>query len=164
MDAVLHDPTFWVAVAFVGFLAILWHFKLHWKIGAALDARSDRIKTQIDEARALKEDAQALLAQFKRRQNDAAKDVAAIISLAKEEAALFAEEARVQFEEAAARRTRIAEEKIVQAHTNAVKDVQAVAAEIAVRAARQVITDHIAKEGDAALVEKTIASLDKRLH
>ena len=64
MRELLAEPETWVAAAFVIFIGILvWlgvpNMAVNW-----LDGRSARIKAELDEARRLKEEAQALLAGY----------------------------------------------------------------------------------------------------
>ncbi|RMF39078.1 MAG: F0F1 ATP synthase subunit B, partial [Alphaproteobacteria bacterium] len=79
------SPEFWVAVAFVIFVAATFR-PLYRQAAAALDARAARIKNEIDEAQALREEAQALLAEYKRRQRAALKEAEEILEHARGEA------------------------------------------------------------------------------
>lgn len=80
-----HDPTFWTAVAVVLFVALI--AKPVGKMASkALDERADKIKAELDEAEKLRNEAQDLLAQYQRKQRDAASEAESIIQHAKEEA------------------------------------------------------------------------------
>ena len=158
------DPTFWVGVSFVAFMGGMAYLKLHKKIAGGLDARAERIKKELEEARILKEEAQSLLAQFQRRQRDAAKEAEAISKQAADEAKVMADEARANVEVMIERRTQLAADRIVQAEANAVKEVRRAAVEVATSAARAVIEKELSREGRAELVDKAIGELDKQLH
>ena len=82
----LYTAELWVAVAFVIFLGILAYYGVHTMIVDALDRRGAKIKAELDEARRLKEEAQALLAEYQRRQGDAEREAAEIVAGAKAEA------------------------------------------------------------------------------
>ena len=131
---------FWVAVAFVIFIGVLIYFGAHRMILDALDQRSARIKAELDEARRLKDEAQALLAEYQRKQGEAEREAADILAGARAEAERLATEAKAKSEEFLARRTKLAETKIAQAEAQALADVRNAAAEAAVAAAEKVLT------------------------
>ena len=130
---------FWVAVAFVIFLGVLIYFGAHQMILDALDQRSARIRAELDEARRLKDEAQALLDQYRRKQSEAEREAADILAGARAEAERLAAEAKAKSEEFLARRTKLAETKIAQAEAQALADVRNAAAEAAVAAAEKVL-------------------------
>jgi F-type H+-transporting ATPase subunit b len=130
----------WVAVAFLCFLGLLAYLGAHRKVFEAIDARQARIKTELDDARRLREEAQALLAEFERKGREAEKEAEAIIAGAKAEAERLAAEAKAKTEDFVARRTKMAEAKIVQAEAQAVADVRAAAADAAVAAAEKILS------------------------
>ena len=105
---------FWEWLAFLIFIGLA--TKMGWKrITAALDARSDAIRDELDQARKLREEAQGLLAEYQRKRRDAEKEADEIVEHAKEEAVALRAEAERKLEENLARRTRLAEEKIGRA-------------------------------------------------
>src|ERR1700722_8082570 len=128
------DAEFWVAVAFVVFLGVLGYFGVHEMMVKFVDQRRDRIKAELDEALRLKEEAQALLAQFQRKQREAVAEAAAITAGPPAEAERMMAEAKAKMEEFIARRSKMAETKIAQAEAQALSDVRAAAAEAAVSA------------------------------
>ena len=157
----MFEAEFWVAVAFVLFIGVLGYFGVHKLILSSVDQRRDKIKAELDEARRLKEEAQALLAEYQRKQHEAEEEAAGIISGAKAEAERMVVEANAKMEEFVARRTKMAETKIAQAEAQAVSDVRAAAADAAVAAAEKVLTESV--KGDVAdkLVAKGIEDLNK---
>ena len=130
----------WVAFAFIAFLGLLAYLGAHRKIIEALDSRQGRIRAELDEARRLREEAQALLAEFERKGREVEGEAAAIIASAKEEAGRLAVEAKARMEDFVARRTKMAEAKIVQAEAQAVADVRSAAADVAAAAAEKILT------------------------
>ena len=123
------DAEFWVAVAFVLFLGAMVYLGAHDKLLKAIDGRRDRIKSELDEAVRLKDEAKALLAQYQRKQRDAEQEAAAIVAGAGAEAERMMAEAKTKMEDFVARRTKMAETKIAQAEAQALADVRAAAAE-----------------------------------
>lgn len=133
-------PEAWVAIAFVCFLALLGYLGVHRKLTDALDQRQTRIKTELDEASRLREEAQALLAEFERKGLAAESEAEAIIASAKAEAERLAAEAKQRMEDFVARRTKMAESKIAQAEAQALADVRSAAADAAVAAAEKILS------------------------
>ena len=136
LDA-LQETENWVALGFLLFLGLLAYLGVHRKLIASLDQRQGRIKAELDEARRLREEAQALLAEFERKGREAEGEAAAIIAGAKAEAERLAAEAKTRMEDFVARRTKMAEAKITQAEAQALADVRSAAADAAVAAAEK---------------------------
>src|SRR3954465_5949396 len=150
------EAEFWVAVAFVLLMAVFAWFGIHKTILKALDHRSERIKAELDDARKLRDEAAALLADYKKRHAAAEREAQDIITSAKEEAERIAVEAKAKMEDFVARRTKAAEAKIAMAEAQALADVPAAAAEAAVTAATRVLSQSV-KGGIAdSLIEKGI--------
>jgi F-type H+-transporting ATPase subunit b len=158
------DAEFWVAVAFVVFLGGLIYLGVHEMLLKLIDQRRDRIKAELDEALRLKEEAQALLAQYQRKQREAEQEAAAIIAGATAEAERMMAEAKSKMEEFIARRSKMAETKIAQAEAQAVADVRAAAAEAAVSAAEKILTQIVKGEVAARLVVKGIEDVKTKLN
>jgi F-type H+-transporting ATPase subunit b len=155
----MFEAEFWVAVAFVIFVGVLGYFGVHKLLVKSIDDRRDRIKAELDEARRLKTEAQALLAQYQRRQHEAEREAQAIVASAKAEAERLAAEAEAKLEDFVARRTKMAENKIAQAEAQALADVRAAAAEAAVAAAEAILTRTVKDKVADDLITKGIADL-----
>jgi F-type H+-transporting ATPase subunit b len=153
------EAEFWVAVAFFAFLGVLAYFGVHNHLLNGIDDRRKRIRSELDEARRLKEEAQALLAQYQRKQREAEQEAAAIIAGARAEAERLASEAKAKIEDYIARRSKMAETKIAQAEAQAVADVRAAAADAAVAAAERVLRDTVKGEVADELLIKGIGEL-----
>jgi F-type H+-transporting ATPase subunit b len=160
----MFDAEFWVAVAFFLFLGILGYFEVHKMVVKLLDERRDRIKAELDEARRLKEEAQALLVQYQNKQQEAEREAQAIVESAKAEAERLADEAKTKAEEFVARRTKMAENKIAQAEAQALADVRAAAAEAAVAAAETVLARSVKGKVADELLEKGIEDVKAKLN
>jgi F-type H+-transporting ATPase subunit b len=130
----------WVALGFLCFLALLAYLGAHKKVFDAIDQRQVRIKSELDDARRLREEAQALLAEFERKGREAETEAAAIIAGAKAEAERLAAEAKTKMEDFIVRRTKMAEAKIVQAEAQALADVRSAATDAAVAAAEKILS------------------------
>ena len=129
----------WVAVAFLLFMALLIYLKAPAMLVAMLDERSARIAKELAEARKLREEAGALLAEYKGKRAEAENTASSIIEQAKKEAEAYAIETRQKLAETIERRTRQAEQKIAQAEVQAVKDVRATITDLAIAAATELL-------------------------
>ncbi|MFG1464050.1 ATP F0F1 synthase subunit B [Xanthobacter sp. DSM 24535] len=154
----------WVAIAFVVFVAILLYAGVHRTIAGALDSRGARIAAELDEARRLKEEAQKLVAEYKRKQREAEAEAESIVTAAKAEAERLAAETKAKLEDFIARRTRMAEEKIAQAESQAVADVKAFAADAAVKAAEHLLTGSVTGNLAERLIGGAIADVKAKLN
>ena len=132
--------------------------------GGMLDKRADGIKSDIDEARALREEAQTLLASYERKQKEVQEQADRIVSAAKEEASLAAEQAKDDLEQSITPSLAAAEDQIVSAQSAAIKEVRDQAVCIAVAAARDVIAKKMTAAEGNALIDSAIAEVDAKLH
>lgn len=139
------DATFVAFVAFVLFFAILFYLKVPGKVGKLLDDRADQIKSELEEARRLREEAQALLADYQRKARSAEKEAEEIIAQAKTDADAMAREARAALDDMVKRRGKQAEQKIAQAEAAAISDVRLAATDAAIAAAESILADAAAK-------------------
>jgi F-type H+-transporting ATPase subunit b len=154
----------WVAIAFVIFLGLLVYLGAHRRVVEAIDRRQARIKAELDEAVRLRQEAQAVLAEFERKGREAESEAASIIAGAKAEAERLAAEAKTRMEDFVVRRTKMAEAKIAQAESQALADVRAAAADAAVAAAEKILST--AAKGNVAedLLAQGIETVKKRFN
>lgn len=158
------DATFWAAVAFVLLMAGFGYLGVHKKAIEALDHRAARIKTELDDARRLKDEAQKLVAEYRARRESAVKEAEEIIAGAKSEAERIAAEAKTRMEDFVVRRTRMAETKIAQAEAQAIADVRAAAADAAVSAAARILSDTVKGQTADTLLTQGIAEVRQKLN
>jgi F-type H+-transporting ATPase subunit b len=164
MNEALANPETWVAVAFVIFVGLLAYLGVHRHLTKALDNRADRIKSELDEARRLKEEAVALLKEYQRKREAAEGEAQSIVTEARAEADRLAAEAKVKAEEFVVRRTKMAEQKIAQAEAQAVADVRSAAADAAVAAAEKILTQEAKGDVAAELIAKGVEDVRKKLN
>jgi len=154
----------WVAVGFVAFIGLLAYLGVHRQITKSLDGRAERIKAELDEAKKLRDEAVALLADYRRKHREAESEAQEIIDGAKAEAERLAIEAKAKVEEFVARRTQMAETKIAQAEAQAAADVRGAAAEAAVAAAEKILSHETKGKLAAELIAKGIADVRNKLN
>ncbi len=132
--------TLWVAVGFLIFIGVVVYTGGHKILLKGIDARGERISAELNEARRLREEAQALLASFEAKKAQAAKDAEDIIASAKAEAERLKAETAAKLDDFVARRTKQAELKIAQAEAQAAADVRSAAADLATLAAGKLLS------------------------
>ncbi len=158
------DPEVWVAIAFILFAALLIYLKVPGKILGSLDARSEAIARELEEARKLRADAESILAGYKRRAASAEAEASAILAQAEREASAYAAEARAAFDETIARRMNTAEQKIKLEEEKARKQIRAQAAELAIAAAERLIEQKVTGKAAESMVTASLDRIKKRLH
>lgn len=159
-----YEAEFWVAVAFVLFLLGLVRVGAHRTVFGALDDRRARVQAELDEARRLRLEAEALLAEYKRRQKEAEQEAQALIRSAEAEGERLQAEARAKVEEFVARRTKMAENKIAQAEAQALAEVRGAAAEAACAAAEKILGSTVKGEVADTLIGNGIHDLQAKLN
>jgi F-type H+-transporting ATPase subunit b len=160
----LRNTNFVVLLAFLLFPGILMYFKVPSKIGEMLDKRSASIKSELNEAKALREEAQSLLASYERKQKEVQAQADRIVETAKDEAASAAVAAKAEIASSITRRLAAAEEQIASAKASAIKAVKDQAVVVAVAAAKDVIAAQMDTKGGNALIEDAIKDVEAKLH
>lgn len=160
----LRNTDFVVLLAFIVFIGILLYFKVPGKVGELLDKRAAGIKSEIEEARALREEAQTLLASYERKQKDVQTQADRIVSAARDEAAKAAAQAKDDIKSSVARRLAAAEDQIASAQSAAIKDVRDRAIVVAVEAAREVVAKQMTAAQGNKLIDEAIATVEAKLH
>lgn len=160
----LANTDFVVLLAFLLFIAVLVYFKVPGMLGGMLDKRADQIRSELDEAKSLREEAQALLASYERKQAEVQAQADRIVATAKSEASDAAEQAKVDLEASIARRLAAAEDQIASAEAGAVKEVRNKAVSIAVEAAREVIAGQMKAADANKMIDDAIATVEQKLH
>ncbi len=160
----LKNTDFVVLLGFILFIAVLVYFKVPGMIGGLLDKRADGIRNELDEARALREEAQTLLASYERKAREVQDQAAHIVARAKDEAEAAAVQAKADMEASVARRLAAAESQIASAEASAVKEVRDRAVAVAVAAARDVVAAQMTDARANALVDTSIDEIGAKLH
>lgn len=160
----LGNTNFIVLLAFLLFLAVLFYYKVPGLVGGILDKRADDIRGELDEARALREEAQTILASYERKQKEVQEQADRIVAAAREDAMIAAEQAKEDLQLSIARRLAAAEDQIASAQASAVKEVRDQAITIAIAAASQVITKQMTAAKGNSLIDAAIAEVETKLH
>jgi F-type H+-transporting ATPase subunit b len=160
----IYEPEFWVAVSFLIFIGVLVYFGVHMKVVSALDARALLISKELEEARRLREEAENVLADYRRKLGDVVTEVDNITALATTEAKTLAAETRQSLKEYFDRRIKLAEEKIARAEMEAVREFRSVAVDAAIAAAQNLIAAKLTPDRAKKLVSESIKALKSKLN
>ena len=163
MPEFMLEAEFWVAVAFVIVIAGL-IYKGRGTVITTLDERAAKIKAELDEARRLRDEAQAKLAEYQRKQRDALKEAEAIVAHANAEAERTAARAARDLDAAIERRKRLALEKIALTEAKALAEVRNYAVDLAIAALRRALVEDLDAARRGALIDDAIAALPPTLH
>ena len=157
------DPTFWVAICVLAFLGFLFFKGVHKVMGTALDARSTKISDELAEARRLREEAQALLASYQRKQKEAETQAEEIVKQARSDAENMATQARKDLAERLERRAAQAEAKITNAEAQALGEVKAKAADLAMDAAENILRTKMSAAEKSKFIQDGIKQMGATL-
>lgn len=160
----LGNTDFIVLIAFLLFVGILLWVKVPAKLAGLLDNRAAVIKAELEEAKALREEAKAILASYERKQKEMMEQSERIVAIAKEEAVAAAAKAKDDLKVSIARRLAAAEERIASAEAAAVREVRERAVDVAVAAAADVLSKQRSAESAAASIDDAIAQVAAKLH
>ena len=154
------DATMLVALAMIAVIVLAIWKKVPAMIARALDNQIAGIKQQLDQATALRAEAEAIKTEYEAKAKQAAIDAEAMKASAEEEAKSIIARAKSDATALIGRRAQAAEEKIAAAERAAIADVRKKAASAAAAAAAQLIAVHHDAKADAALIDQSIASLN----
>lgn len=160
----LYNTDFVVLIAFIVFLAVLAYFKVHTLVLGLLDKRRAGIRSQLDEAREIRNEAQALLDSYERKHAEVQDQADRIVAQAKRDSQAAADKAREDLKATIARRIQAAEDQIDQAETSAIRAVRDEAIRVAVAAAGQVVAEKMTAKQAGALIDDSIDTVKAKLH
>ena len=162
-DAMLHEPHFWVAAAFVVFIALAYK-KVSAMLIGALDGRSAKIKAELDEAQRLRVEAQLVLQQYKEKQAGYLKEAETILADAVRDAATLREFSEKDLHSTLEARMKQAVDRIAQEESNAIAEVRNHVVDIALAAARALIVDHVSTLSTDELVKLAMTDIERKIH
>ena len=160
----LQNTNFVVLIAFIAFIDILVYMKVPAKLTGMLDARAATIKAELDEARALREEAKSILATYERRQKEVQEQADRIVSSARDEALAAAAQAKEDLKASIARRLASPTEQIASAEAAAIRQVREQAISVAIAAAGDVLSKQMTADAASASIDEAIAQVEARLH
>ncbi|GAA3866438.1 F0F1 ATP synthase subunit B [Celeribacter arenosi] len=160
----LHNTNLVVLLGFLLFIAVLIYFGIPGMLAGMLDKRAEGIRSELDEARALREEAQSILASYERKSLEVQDQADAIVRQAKIDAEAAAEKAKADIEVSITRRLASAQDQIESAQASAIKEVRDTAVSVAVAAAADVISKKMTAANGNDLIDASIAEVGAKLH
>jgi F-type H+-transporting ATPase subunit b len=160
----LKNTNFVVLLGFLVFVGILLYYKVPALVMGLLDKRAETIRAELAEARALREEAQALLASYERKQKDVAAQADRIVANARDEATKAAAQAKEDIKASVARRIATAKEQITSAQDAAMREVRDRAVTVAIAAAQEVIAAKMTAAQGNKLIDDAIKVVEAKLH
>lgn len=160
----LRNTDFIVLIAFLVFVGVLLFAGVPGKLAGLLDKRAQLIKAELEEARALREEAKTILASYERKQKEVQEQADRIVASAKEEANSAMVKAKAELEVSIARRLAAAEEQITAAETGAIREVREKAVSVAVAVAGEVLAKQSNAQSAQASIDAAIEQVGARLH
>ncbi len=160
----LRNSDFVVLIAFVIFIGVLLYFKVPGMLAKMLDARADNVRTELETARALREEAQTILAEFERKQKDVQEESQRIVAQAKTDAEAAAVQAKEDLQASIERRLKAAADQIASAEEAVVKEVRDRAVQVAVAAAADVVRQGMTPADADAMIGESLKVVEQKLH
>lgn len=157
------DAEFWTGLALLVFLALMLGLGVHKTAAKALDSKAVKIQADLDEAKALREEAQALLGSLKAQREQTETLAAEMLANAQAEAIRLEAEAKAKLEEQIKRRQELAERRISNAEAQAAAEVKAAAADLAAQMAESVLAARIAGATSDPLIDVAVGQLALKL-
>ena len=163
MQDLLVDEYFWYTIAFLMFMGVLVKYALP-VINKLLDARIAGIIKNLEEAENLRVEAQEMLAQYQRKHRDALQESQKIIDVAKENADQYRVKAQAELEATMKVREDQLTSRLERMEQNAIGEIQTYAAELSMKAAKQIIEDSLDKKTNVKLVDDAIKNIAQNIH
>jgi F-type H+-transporting ATPase subunit b len=160
----LSNTDFVVTLGFLVFVGIILYYKVPALIGRMLDARAETIRKELADARALRDEAQALLASYEKKQKEVAAQADRIVAQARDEASRAAAAAKDEIHASVARRLAAATDKIAAAEQAAIREVRDRAISVATSAAQEVVAGQMTAARGNALIDEAIDVVAAKLH
>ena len=160
----LNNTDIVVGIGFVIFIGVLVYFGVPKLVLGKLDERAVKIRSDLDEARALREEAQSLLASYERKQKEVAAQAEDIVSAARADAERAAEVAKEDIRKSVARRLQTATEQIDAAESAAIRQIKDRAVTVAIAAAGDVIRGGVTPKDADDLIDSAIREVGAKLH
>ena len=162
-SSITKDANFWILIAFITFFGVFGR-KAWTAIKNVLDTRTEKIQAELEEAKRLREEAQGVLTEYKRKRREAEDEARQMVEHAKIEAERHANDARKALEDTMRRREEAAMQRISQAEADALREVRETAAALAVQATMRLIRENLDDARADQMIERSIHELGEKMH
>ena len=140
------DATFWVAISFLIFVGVIFYFKVPQKIDKSLVENIKKIKSEINNAEKLKDEAKSMLSEYESKVSRSKEEIKNLIQKAEKQAESNLIKTNEEFHNIIENRKKAAEEKIKQMKAQAIRDVKNSSIEIAIQSVEKIIKNSIDKK------------------
>jgi F-type H+-transporting ATPase subunit b len=155
----MFDATFWVAISFIIFCLIIIYKKIPQVINNLLDNKINEIKSEIDNAKNLKNESEQLLKKYKKKIESAHMERSQILNIEKKETEIFIQESENKFEQLILNKKKSLEQKLDQMKIKAIKDMQNFSNKIALEAVKKIISNSANDEKMKAINQKNLEKI-----
>ena len=159
----LHDPTLWLVFSFVTLMILAFIFGRK-SVTSILDSKIEKIRHDISAAEKLQTEAELLLNQYKSNLQNASVEADRIIAKAKKQAEDIRIQSEQDFNDTMARRELMLKTRIDQMERAAVDDIRRYAAELAVSATTEIISQKLSEQKASSLMDETISHIGEKLN
>jgi F-type H+-transporting ATPase subunit b len=164
MMELLQEPDFWEGLGLAIVIGLILWQRVPAMLGKMLDARAVSIQNELNQAKQLREEAEAVLVRYTERASHAQAEAQTILTQAKQEAERFAKESEAQLKALVERRARQAQDRIARAEAQAMAEIRSMAADAAASAAATIISKRLDENQAGALIDNSIKDLGSKLN
>lgn len=164
MMEILKETDFWEGLGLAIVIGLILWQRVPAMLGKMLDARAVSIQNELNQAKQLREEAEAVLVRYTERASHAQAEAQTIITQAKQEAERFAKESEAQLKALVERRARQAQDRIARAEAQAMAEIRSMAADAAASAAATIIAAKLDENQASALIDGSIKDLGGKLN
>ncbi len=162
LDLFANDKV-WLTFSFLIFVWIVYS-KGKGFIVSALDKKIDAIRTEFSEAENMRIEAQELLAQYQRKQNEANKEADQIIAHAKAHADEIVKSAEKDLLALVKRRERQLEDKLLHMRVSAENEIRQRATGLVLEATKHIIEQTISSDHEKKLLKSSLDQIPSQIH
>ncbi len=156
------DPQFWVAVSFFLFIVVIFN-PVRKILTSNLDSQINEIKSKIDEAENLKNQAQKTLSELKKREAEVEKEILELKVISEKKIAELNDLYSKKLAEKIDKRKILSENKIEQLLRDTNLTIKNYIANVAIEATTSILQNNLTKEKKSELIDKSINDLNSVL-
>ncbi|MDD3287761.1 MAG: F0F1 ATP synthase subunit B [Alphaproteobacteria bacterium] len=154
------DPVIWYITSFLFFFWIVYKWVRKPVLGM-IDAEIAKVRDELEKARKLRVEAEAVLAEYQLKQQSALAEAEEIVEFAKSEAASLRVRAEEELKVSLARHEQQAMDRIKLAEADALEDVKTSMVNLAMAAARKILAEKMNVSASDKLIDQAIAELPR---
>ena len=156
------DPQFWVAVSFILFIAAIFN-PVRKMLVSSLDAQISEIKTKIEEAENLKNEAQITLSELKKREAEVEKEIEKFKTDAENKISELKNLSSKKLSDQIEKKKILADNRIEQLLRDTNQNIKSYITDIAIEAITDILKTSLSKDKKAELINDSINDLNRVL-